>query len=576
MRQLISKIVPNFVRRFAVKSAAAKAAPKSAIEAVENLEERRLFASSLAYGINANAITSSNYGSIVKMLNDTGTKTVRIWLNLSSWSTRSEAGIFKYIRKFSNDGFDTTVTVDPPKSASSDSAVTNAFKWLADDLGDYVDRWQVGNEVDKEFSSLKNYVNDILKPAAAGLHAKGEKVISGSVSWDPEDVKTMVGYGMLNYVDMVGYHPYVKSVDQLKEVTAEVKDLANGKPIVATEWNVRGSEGDKSAWAEEIKDFWPTIRDNYYAAYYFAAVKVSTLAGPAAVLTSGGGQNGAFYTTYKSLKSNTSGGGSVTGSTSGSTASTSATKPSVVSYTIYDSAGKAISGYTNITSDTTVDLSKLGNRYIQIKASASSNTSSVKFAFTGRSTRTENTAPWEVFGSGSTAANWYASAGTYTLTATPYTSDNAAGTAGAAKTIKLTFKTSTTTSSSAVEGNTASSTATKPSVAGFSIVDGSGNVLGSYSNITGDITISLSSLKTRNIQIKASASSNTSSIKFGFTGRSTRTENTAPWTVFGDSKNAATTWYATKGTYTLSATAYTADNAAGTASATKSIIIKFV
>lgn len=466
MRHWISKLVRSFrspaeVTVEVATDVAAPAARVASIDtAVENLESRRLFASSLAYGINANAISSSTYPEIVSMMKDTGTKSARLWMSINSWS-QNETGIFKYVRKFADEGFDVMVTA-VPKIGGSYETVKNYFNWASDKLGSSVDRWQIGNELDFDYgtsaSGLGRYVDTVLAPAAAGLHANGEKVVSGAVSWNPEHVKTLVGEGMLNHVDFVGYHPYRNSVADLKLRVAQVKDYANGKPLVASEWNARGHENNKDTWNDAIKDFWPTIRDNFYAAYYFAAVKVNTLAGPAGVITSGGSANGEFYSTYKGLKNNFSSGGTVapakpapalTPTPAKPTTPTapvgvlpSATgKPAVGGFRIFDGrTGQVIKGYENVTSNTTIKLSSLANRQIQIRAMTSSNTQSVKFTFSGRAIRTENTAPYTVFGNSKNVATaWYTTGGSYSLSAQAYSADNANGTVGSKLSLVLKF-----------------------------------------------------------------------------------------------------------------------------------------
>lgn len=448
MRKWISKLVRSVSPAAVVDVSAAS---------VENLEQRRLCSGAYAYGINANSSTSGQFDQVVSMLRSTGTKSVRLWLGVNSWS-HNETGIFKYIRKYKAAGFDVTLSVVPSIKGSA-STIESYFDWVAGDLGGSVDRWAVGNEPDRTqwSGNLDGYVTDLLKPASQGLHAHGEKVVSAGVSWNPDDEATMVRAGMLNYVDFVGYHPYAKTISQLATNVAEVKALAGGKPLVATEWNARGHEGNASDWNDAIKASWPIIRDNFYAAYYYAAVKANTMAGAAGVLTSGGGQNGEFYSTYRSLGGNFSGSGTVTPTqpttpvtpTAPTTPTTPTTptgntpsstgKPSVGGFKIVD----AITGatlYSNVTSSTTISLKSLAHRQIQILASTSSNTQSVKFTFSGRATRTENTAPYTVFGNSQNVETpWYTTAGSYVLSATAYTADNAKGTASTTLSLILKF-----------------------------------------------------------------------------------------------------------------------------------------
>ncbi len=424
----------------------------------EPLEDRKLFASSLSLGINVNDVKSSNYNTIVNALKDTGTKTVRLWYGFSSYDTRSEAGIFKYVRSFSAAGFDVMLAVVPNNGINgSDSQVRGLFSWLAGsaNLKGSVDRWQIGNEPDSEHywkGTPSSYVAKLLKPAASVLHAAGEKVVSAGPSWNPMVVKEMVDAGMLSSVDFVGYHPYRNTVEDLKKRIGEVKSFVNGKPLVASEWNIRGRESNKSSWAAGVEDFWPIIRDNFYAAYYFCSTVNSSMAGPGGITYSSGAKNEPFYSVYKSFKSSFSGGGSVITqppvvvpppvvTPPGNTPASTTTKPTISGFTIIDGAtGRALSGYSNITSSKTISLSSLPTRNIQILAIANSKTESVKLSWTGRSTRIENNAPYELFAnSQGTASSWYATKGTYTLKATGYTADRATGTAGSTKTITLTF-----------------------------------------------------------------------------------------------------------------------------------------
>ena len=109
--------------------------------------------------------------------------------------------------------------------------------------------------------------------------------------------------------------------------------------------------------------------------------------------------------------------------------------PQVRAFAFLDAnTGLAISGYNNITSDMTVSLSALKNRNIRIIGLANSSTESVKFSFSGRSNRIENVGTFDVF-----AGSWYAQAGTYSVGATPYSKDNAQGTAGKTLTVSLKF-----------------------------------------------------------------------------------------------------------------------------------------
>ncbi|MBJ6144315.1 malectin domain-containing carbohydrate-binding protein [Hymenobacter sp. BT559] len=85
-------------------------------------------------------------------------------------------------------------------------------------------------------------------------------------------------------------------------------------------------------------------------------------------------------------------------------------------------------------------------------------------------------------------------------------------------------------------------------------------------------TINLPALPTRNLSIRANASSTTvGSVSFSLTGARQlgTTDNTAPYTMFGDNNGSYVPWQAiTAGNYTVKATPYTASAGTGTAGST--------
>jgi hypothetical protein len=551
---------------------------------VEQLEERKMFASDLALGINANNLWLSNYDQAVKLYRDTGTNAVRLWCTIEDYNSRSEGGVFKFAKKLHNDGFDVTLTLSPRngKMPASAQQVKDYVNFVASWPGmrESVDRWEIGNEPDHDQywqGSLTQYVNNFLKPASEVLRGMGEKVVSAGPSWNPADVQTMIDAGMLKYVDYVGYHPYRNSVAELKRDVAKVKDMVGSKPLVATEWNARGSEGDKVAWAAKIESYWPTIRDNFEIAHYFATFKVNSMAGPAGLINPDGSKNTLFYNVYDSFEHTMNGGGgTVGGSNGGSTNNpapaptpTNSVKPAVTTVSLIDAnTDSAVSGYSTVNSGETIDLAKFSTRSLNFLAKGNSNTDSVKFTFNGK-TRIETNEPWAAFGDDQGDMRGQALApGTYTLTTQAFSGDNATGTAGSVQTFTLNVIDS---------GNTPSSTTSKPALRGYAIIDAkTGLAIPGYSMVTSSKTIKLSSLPTRNIQIIALTNAAASSVKIDFSGRGTRIENTASYTVFANSKGAASAWYAMAGSYNLKSTAYSLDNAKGTAGNTLGITLKFV
>ncbi|HEX8322826.1 MAG TPA: hypothetical protein VF595_02830 [Tepidisphaeraceae bacterium] len=290
------------------KSGITKAVTKAVL--VEKLENRQLFASGL--GINVTQINAATYKAVVQMLRESNTTNIRMWYGFDSYQVRTPERISTFVNKFAHDGFDITLSVNPRKGRHGTPEETRAmFEYIVSQPGmvDSVDRWELGNEPDHERywnGTLTDFVSDYIAPAASVLHAKGEKVISGGVSWNPEDVRTMVNVGLLDHVDYVGFHPYANNIGALKSRIAALKEIVGGTPIVATEWNARGHENDsdKGAWADEVKAFWPVIQANFEMSHYFAAVVQDTMAGPAGILTKKGRANEPFYSMWMSLDGN--------------------------------------------------------------------------------------------------------------------------------------------------------------------------------------------------------------------------------------------------------------------------------
>jgi len=427
--------------------------------AIEGLEDRRVLASTMTHGLDITSLSSKNYSATLNMLRATNTHTVRMWATVSSYGQRGVDGTFKYIRKLHSAGIDITLSVVPHMGITgSQQQIKNYFNWLYGQLGGSVSRWEIGNEPDITYrGGVKAYVPQLLKPASQALHSHGAKVISGGVSWNPADIKTMVDEGMLNYVDYVGYHPYRFRVSDLQTCISQVKSYVQGKPIIATEWNIRGKTST-AGWVQGIKEFWPVIRDNFAAAYYYAAIKAPTQAGPAGVLANNSGaHNGSYYEAYKSfgsgLFSSTKIGSTSTPTpTSSGTSSTESipptktvTKPAVKAvvsaFRILDGrTGKVLKGFEHITASETIKASALPTRYIQIEA-ITSKTGSVRFTFSGKANRTENNAPFTLFVNRKGAASsWFAAKGSYTLSATAYTGRYLGGTKGNKLGIVLTFR----------------------------------------------------------------------------------------------------------------------------------------
>ncbi len=315
------------------RNTSTKAGATSAIRhaAIDTLEDRRMMAvSGGAIGINVNDGSTSFMNHAAPIMKSLGVTSVRLWYT-TDMNSRTFGGVLSRAIDYSNKGFDVTLIVQPQDGkVFSTSAVKGWFEWATGNtaLKNAVDRWEIGNEPDhKEYwqGSLSSYVSQLLKPASEVLHAAGEKVVSAGPSWDSSDVKDMIGDGLLNYADYVGYHPYAKGVKLVQQRISEINAVVAGrKPIMATEWNVRGFESDKTAWAQAVEDVYPAIKSGFAFNYYFALKVMNSYAGPGGILKTDGSKNEPFYNAFATF-SGASGGVTITppgtstsgGSTSG-------------------------------------------------------------------------------------------------------------------------------------------------------------------------------------------------------------------------------------------------------------------
>ena len=109
------------------------------------------------------------------------------------------------------------------------------------------------------------------------------------------------------------------------------------------------------------------------------------------------------------------------------------------SFTLIDAqSDQPVAGFDPIMQGATLELSALPTRQLNVRANIAS-TGSVRFTLNGEDVRTENDAPYAL--AGDTAGDymdWTPEPGSYELTATPYSSENGGGEAGAPQ--KLSFE----------------------------------------------------------------------------------------------------------------------------------------
>ncbi|MGN6504951.1 MAG: SdrD B-like domain-containing protein [Tepidisphaeraceae bacterium] len=543
---------------------------------IEELEDRRLMSASYDVGINLNDNSPSVVSKMSSQLKQAGVQSVRIWNTVANFNNHTMTAAMSRAIDYANKGFDVTLEINTKNGVvPSASAVKGWFAWATSNssLKNAVDRWEIGNEPDhNEYwqGSLSQYVNTYLKPAYESLHAAGEQVVSAGPSWNPQDVQTMINAGMLNYTDYVGFHPYAKGVsgvlNDMKQVNAVV---AGRKPIAFTEWNVRGLENNKSAWAQAVQDVFKYVPQYSALNYYFAAKYQNSPAGPGGILNTSLDPASYFYNAF--INGVASIGGSSapsTGSSNGgsSSGSTPAGKGASIAGVIFgdSNADGVYNSGDKVGAGRTVFIDSNGNGRLDSGETRTTTDSKGNYKFTGLSAGTYKIS--RVFPSGYKLSNNNSGYVTATVAASQQKSGVNIG--------SVTSKTAISNNSSS--NSSSSSSSSTPAVTAFQIIDTkTGKVLGSYSNIPSNLTIKLSSMAHRNIAVVALANGSTSSLKLTALGKTT-TQSDVPYAFFGDQGYGHyNSWYATKGSYTFTATAYSADNLGGTKGSTKSVTITF-
>ncbi|TGE25106.1 T9SS type A sorting domain-containing protein [Hymenobacter aquaticus] len=220
--------------------------------------------------------------------------------------------------------------------------------------------------------------------------------------------------------------------------------------------------------------------------------------------------------------------------------------PTVLSYTLVNA--DTDQDIQLLTDGAVLDLSALPTRNLNIRANTDpAQVGSVVFDLSGAQTQsiTESVAPYALFSDfQGDYFNWTPAAGSYTLTATPYSEAGGAGVAG----IPLTLS--------------------------FSVLDPPANVVSftlvnadtdtDIQPLTSGTTLNLTTLPTRNLNIRANVNSSPiGSVVFALSGAQTQnlTENSAPYALFSDAGGNYNPWTPIVGSYSLTATPYRGANA---------------
>jgi len=199
-----------------------------------------------------------------------------------------------------------------------------------------------------------------------------------------------------------------------------------------------------------------------------------------------------------------------------------------------------------------IDVKNLPTMNLAIEAVATDDTESVRLALSGAmvSGRIENVAPYALFGDigGNYNGKGFA-LGDYYITATPYTGKKLGGDRGNALTIGFTF---------------ADVPPKELSVIGFNLIDADKNE--PIRGIRDGDMIDVKDLPTMNLNIEAVTTDDVQSVRLALSGSmiSERTENVAPYALFGDKGGNFNGRGFDLGDYGIVATPYSEDRLSGT------------
>lgn len=226
---------------------------------------------------------------------------------------------------------------------------------------------------------------------------------------------------------------------------------------------------------------------------------------------------------------------------------------SISSFTLINAeTDQPIAGFDPLIDGTVLNLASLPTRQLSIRANPSAGTiGSVEFTLDGSPYSVENAAPYLLAGNnGSDYLPWIPSVGVHTLTATPYSGGNAAGTAGSSLTITFTVN-DPTTSSISVQTFTLIDANTDQAIAGFD-------------PLPNNAILDLATLPTRNLNIRANTSpASVGSVAFTYDRHTFNIEGTPPYALAGDTGGNYAAWTPTLGGHTLTALPYSGNNAGG-------------
>jgi hypothetical protein len=222
---------------------------------------------------------------------------------MSTWSNRAGNWAIQEAAAFKKAGFKVMMNVGVPDVPSYNTAVS-FFKYIRSrsDALKAVDLWEIGNEPNqKSFwkGTPSQYVNNLLKAAWDVLHPAGAKIVGAGPTWDVNYAKTLVSNGYLKYCDYANFHPYGPSPHDVYLRASGAKSAYGSKPLIFSEWNVRGSENDATQWAKNVDAARKLIAPIADIAFYFPFKVGTTMAGKGGLVTSTFSRHNPFYDTFK-------------------------------------------------------------------------------------------------------------------------------------------------------------------------------------------------------------------------------------------------------------------------------------
>lgn len=253
-------------------------------------------------GVNIGFDSPSQVSKVIPILKDLHVGSVRMWWGMNSWGNRSGNWALQEAKMLSDAGLKVLMNVGVADVPSYNEAAA-FFSYVKNKPGaSAVDIWEIGNEPNqKSFwkGTASQYVNNVLKAAWDVLHPAGFKIAGAGPTWDVGYAQILKDAGYLKYVDYANFHPYGPSPEDVRARAAGAKAVFAGKPIIFSEWNVRGNEGNPAAWAKEVDQARKLIAPIADIAFYFPFKLGSTMAGKGGLVTSSFTKRNPFYDVYK-------------------------------------------------------------------------------------------------------------------------------------------------------------------------------------------------------------------------------------------------------------------------------------